>query len=390
MQYRMSNGHEAFIWKPQRSLIVIASNTEKAGHGPPLDLGVIDESFAHEDDRVEQAMGPAMLTRRNAQLLWSSAGGTEKSLWLNKKRSAGRLLIENYWRTGRENRVAYFEFFAPEDMDRADPVTWHAVMPAMCPDPVCHCDPEGVWFHTCFEASVQGSLESMDPAEFDRAYLNRTRKFVPPQDPNVPRADWRECVDKEATPDLDLLAFAIDVSPQRDWASIGLASFTTDGKVYVELIDRRKGVDWVIPAIVKLKALWMPVAIGVDPKGPAGALIPGLKDAGIDVPEDPEEPQRGDLFLCDFTQAVIACGQMVDHIKQHSLAHRDQVWLTAALNGARTRTAVDAFLWARIATLNTNQVDISPLVATTVAVRTLKARADAVSALPYDPVANIG
>ncbi|MEV4222374.1 hypothetical protein [Nonomuraea sp. NPDC049725] len=60
---RMSNGNEAIIWSRTRSKLGITANTEKAGHGPPLDLGVIDEAFAHEDDRLEQAFSPAMLTR---------------------------------------------------------------------------------------------------------------------------------------------------------------------------------------------------------------------------------------------------------------------------------------------------------------------------------------
>jgi hypothetical protein len=94
---RKSNGNEAILWPGKRSRMGITANTEKAGHGPPLDLGFIDEAFAHGDDRLEQAFSPAMLTRAMAQLWWASAGGTTSSVWLNKKRKAGRALIEALW-----------------------------------------------------------------------------------------------------------------------------------------------------------------------------------------------------------------------------------------------------------------------------------------------------
>jgi hypothetical protein len=76
---------------------------------------VIDEAFAHEDDRLEQAFSPAMLTRPTAQLWWASAGGTEKSQFLNKKRKQGRAMIEELWRTGAHPRAAYYEWFAPDE-----------------------------------------------------------------------------------------------------------------------------------------------------------------------------------------------------------------------------------------------------------------------------------
>ncbi|MFE9853613.1 terminase large subunit domain-containing protein, partial [Streptomyces sp. NPDC005576] len=134
---RKSNGNEKILWPATRSRMGITANTESAGHGPPLDLGIIDEAFAHGDDRLEQAFSPAMLTRAMAQLLWASAGGTTKSVWLNKKRANGRSLIEELWAALAEDpaavrpRAAYFEWFAPEDMDRADPATWRATLPAL-------------------------------------------------------------------------------------------------------------------------------------------------------------------------------------------------------------------------------------------------------------------
>jgi|GEM_PF-403788 len=374
---RKSNGNEAILWPGKRSKMGITANTEKAGHGPPLDLGFIDEAFAHEDDRLEQAFSPAMLTRAMAQLWWASAGGTTKSTWLNKKREAGRALIEALFAAlavdlaAVRPRAAYFEWFAPEDMDRSDPATWRATLPALG--------------HTVTEAIIQAELEKMDPAEFDRAYLNRTRKPTPPTDPNVPKVKWPALVDAKSKPVADSVALAIDVAQDRKHAAISAASLRADGKVHLEVVAHRAGTDWVVPAVARLHQLWKPVAVAVASSGaPAGSLIDDLIAAGIDVPEDKEHPMRGDLAVMRAGDITEACGQLADAMNQGTVRHLDQVPLTAAVNGARTRRNGDAWTLDRTASL----VDISPLCAATFARWALIIRGPHVLE-DYDPLDSI-
>jgi hypothetical protein len=353
---RKSNGNEAIMWPGKRSRMGISANTEKAGHGPALDLGFIDEAFAHEDDRLEQAFSPAMTTRPMAQLWWASAGGTTKSVWLNKKRERGRALIEALYAALAEDaavsrpRVAYFEWFAPEDMDRSDPATWRASLPAL-----------GL---TVTEEVIAAELEKMDPAEFDRAYLNRTRKPTPPTDPNVPKGKWPGLVDEASKPVAASVALAIDVSQDRKRAAISAASLRPDGRVHVEVVAYRPGTDWVVPAVARLHKLWDPVAVAVASSGaPAGSLIDDLVAAGIEVPKDKEHPERGDLAVMRAGDITEACGQLADAMNQGTVQHLDQVPLTAAVNGARTRRNGDAWTLDRTSSL----VDISPLCAATFA-----------------------
>ncbi|MFJ8023357.1 terminase large subunit domain-containing protein [Streptomyces sp. NPDC096311] len=353
---RKSNGNEAILWGRTRSKMGITANTEKAGHGPPLDMGFIDEAFAHEDDRLEQAFSPAMLTRKMAQLWWASAGGTTKSAWLNKKRDIGRKLIEALWDALAEDiaaprpRAAYFEWFAPEGMPRDDPATWYATLPALG--------------HTVTVDVIQAELEKMDPAEFDRAYLNRTRKPTPPTDPNVPKGKWPGLVDAASKPVASSVAFAIDVSQDRKHAAIGAASLREDGKVHLEVVAHRPGTDWVVPAMVKLRDLWKPVAVAVASSGaPAGSLIDDLAAAGIESPKDKDHPQRSDLAVMRSGDITEACGQMADAMNQGTVRNIDQVPLTAAVNGARTRRNGDAWQLDRTSSL----VDVSPFCAVTFA-----------------------
>ncbi|MBZ6135762.1 terminase large subunit domain-containing protein [Streptomyces olivaceus] len=374
---RKSNGNEAILFPGKRSRMGITANTEKAGHGPPLDMGFIDEAFAHIDDRLEQAFSPAMLTRAMAQLWWASAGGTTKSVWLNKKRENGRALIEALWDALAEDpaaarpRTAYFEWYAPEDMDRSDPATWRATLPALG--------------YTVTEEIIAAELEKMDPAEFDRAYLNRTRKPTPPTDPNVPKLAWPGLVDAGSKPVADSVALAIDVSKDRAHASIAAASLRPDGKVHVEVVARRPGTDWVVPAVAKLHQLWKPVAVAVASSGaPAGSLIDDLVAAGIEVPKDKAAPERGDLAVMRAGDITEACGQLADAMNQSTVVHLDQVPLTAAVNGARTRRNGDAWQLDRTASL----VDISPLCAVTFARWALLVRGPLVEE-GYDPMSNI-
>jgi hypothetical protein len=367
---RKANGHEAIINRATRSRLGITSNTEKAGHGPSLDMGVIDEAFAHEDDRLEQAFSPAMLTKPMAQLWWASAGGTDRGVWLLRQRQLGRELIEQLWNRGVWSRVAYFEWFAPEDLPRDQPSTWRICMPALG--------------HTVTEDTVRGELESMEAPEFDRAYLNRTRKPQPAPDVNVPREKWGGLTDADSKAG-ELLAFGVDVSPMRDWASIAVASHRPDGRLHLELVDRRPGLDWVVPALVRLRELWNPVAIALDvpSRAPAGSLLDPLAAAGLHTPADPERPERGDLLVTRLGELVAACGQIADAIRQGDIVHRDQAPLTAAVNGARTRPLGDAWAFTR----RTAQVDISPLVAATLARWALIARAEAAD--DYDPLDSV-
>lgn len=354
---RKSNGNEAILWPGKRSRMGITANTERAAHGPPLDLGFIDEAFAHEDDRLEQAFSPAMLTRPMAQLWWASAGGTTKSVWLNKKRETGRALIEALFAALAEDleaarpTSAYFEWFAPEDMPRDDPATWRATLPALG--------------HTVTEAVIRSELEKManDPSGFDRAYLNRTRKPTPPSDPNVPKTKWAGLVDAGSKANADV-AFAIDVSQDRSRAAIAAACRRPDGKVHLEVVAYRPGTDWVVPAMVKLHRLWKPVAVAVAASGaPASSLIDDLVAAGIDVPKDKAQPERGDLAVMRSGDIIEACGQMADAMNQGTARHIDQVPLTAAVNGARTRRNGDAWTLDRTSSLT----EVSPFAAATFA-----------------------
>ena len=81
----------------------------------------------------------------------------------------------------------------------------------------------------------------------------------------------------------DPVSFAIDVSPDRSHASIGVAGERSDGLAHIETVQRAAGTSWVVPRIVELNKTWEPRAVALDAGGPAGSLVIELERHGITV-----------------------------------------------------------------------------------------------------------
>lgn len=333
---RLTNGGEAIKWS-NGSMHGITASGEKAGHGATLDLGVIDEAFAHQDASLEQGLRPTMITRPQPQLWVPSTAGTAKSSYLRGKVDNGRARCN----LGLTSDTAYFEWSAEPGSDPEDPATWWTCMPALG-----HIRPDGTGIT---EKSIRADLVGMGLKEFRRPYLNQWPDDAPEEWLVIPRAAWESLAD----PGGQMLrpgAFAVDVTPERSYASLAVAGFRADGRVQGEIADHHRGTGWVVERAVQLKERWGPLPFIVDAAGPAGSLIGPLEAAGIEV----TTPTTRDA--CHAAQGLYdACCDSGDFV------HLDDPVLTAALAGAQKRPLGDAWLWARKGL----SVDISPLVAIT-------------------------
>jgi hypothetical protein len=99
----------------------------------------------------------------------------------------------------------------------------------------------------------------------------------------------------------------------------------------------------------------------VDPGAPAGSLIASLAEAGVDVDE---------VRLREHAQA---CGALLDAVTSEQVRHLGQSSLTNAVTGAERRQLGDVWLWNRAS----SGVDITPLVAVTLAFGAIPAPAEA-------------
>lgn len=338
IQTHFGNGNE-HIRFPNRSRFGIEANTEKAGHGSTLDEAYIDEAFAQADNRLEQAFRPAMITRRNTQLAWvSTAGWSDGSPYLTDKVRRGREQAEMGIREG----LAYFEWSAAEDADIDDRDVWRSCMPALG--------------HTIQERDIAAELVAMsdNPNDFRRAFLNQwVLRDDPGNDTVVDMAAWSELVDIEETRPTPV-AFSVEVSKDRKWASIGLAGVRTDGLNHVQIVQAGRGTAWVPSRVAQLVKEWRPVGVGVNINGPAGSLVPSLE--GLRVP----------LLKFSARDAAQACGTLLEHVETGNLRHLGQPQVNGALGAARKRPVGDLWTFS-----GPDGSDIAPLLAVAVALKAL-------------------
>jgi hypothetical protein len=319
-----ANDNAGVVFRNGSRIDVLASNAS-AGHGRVLDLGLVDEAFDDIDDRREQSMLPAMITKTDAQLWVVSTQGTDASVYLNRKVELGRSAALE----GRTSGIAYFEWAIPEDADIDDPASWWLGMPALG--------------FTQSIAAVEHAKQTMTEGEFRRAFGNqRTRS----SERVIPEVPWRVACRPDVSPS-GTLVFAVDVAPDRDCATIAVA-----GNGVVEVVDHRPGVGWVVDRVVELVARHSG-SVALEARGPVGALIPALRAAGVTL----VEASPGDV-----TQA---CGAFYDDIADGKVAirigsHHDA--LDAAVSAVMKQPVADAWRWAR-----KGMEPITPLVAATLA-----------------------
>lgn len=181
-----------------------------------------------------------------------------------------------------------------------------------------------------------------------------TRKLV------VDEADglveiWRQRAWPGSTPG-ERRDFGVDVSPDQRSAAIWVVGESSAGGRHCELVEFRAGSDWVAARCAELQGKWGG-RVGVDPSGPAGAVLQQLEDAGVVVTRPSGREMQA---ACEgLVAAIKAVGQV-----RHRVPSQWEGVVHSALAGAVRKPAGDGgFTWSR----RSSAVDISPLVALTVA-----------------------
>lgn len=305
--------------------------TEKAGHGPTIDEAYIDEAFAHTDWRLEQAFGPAMITRLNKQLLVvSTAGWLDASPYLAAKVEAGRAAVTD----GRPVSRAYFEWSAPQDADPGDEAVWWACMPALG--------------HTitveAIRAEYEKALDQGKLNEFRRAYLNQwVPKDAPDMWPKFSAAAWRACADPYSQI-ASRVALAFAVAPNGSSASIAVGGRRADGLGHGELTDPpREGTGWLMGRLMELTARHDPVVTVVNSVGEARAFEKELLERGFSTKP---EPGKRLLQIVGPREYAAACGALTNDVKNALWRHLRQGPLDDAAKTAEIRPLMGAWAWA--------------------------------------------
>ncbi|MFL6145564.1 MAG: hypothetical protein ACJ72N_27350 [Labedaea sp.] len=346
----------------------IAAANKDAGRSLTVKRLIMDELRQHEDYIAWDAAEPTTRAVRDAQIWCLSNAGTDKSIVLNDLRGAAL----EYIKTGEgDPRLGLFEWSAPEG---SDPEDIDALLQAN-PNAGYRIDLEDLLATARRSKRLGGKALA--------GFMTESMCLTVPKASEEPSAvdleRWAQLRDpaSQAGPDVTLV---VDVAPGRRSASIGVFSLRGDGRGHVEVVAHRPGTQWVIPALVNLCALHDPVAVAIDSKS---ALEGPLKAVGIEPPENPEEPARGDLFILGPSDVATAWGEFVDAISPEAdaIRHIGQLPLEAAVSSSRTRELGDAEALAR----RKSAGDITPLVSVVHARYVFFQRAAILQAPEIDP-----
>jgi hypothetical protein len=339
----------------------IAAANKDAGRSLTVHRLIMDELRQHEDYIAWNAAEPTTSTVRDSQIWSLSNAGTDKSIVLNDKRALALEFIE-WWETlGREEalrrlheapggyRLGLFEWSSPPE---SEPDDIDALLQAN-PNVGYRIELESLLAKARRAKSKGGLLL----AGFKTEYMCITVPKASEEPSAIDLVRWAQLLDRGSQSGPDV-AIAVDVAPNRRSAAIVVYSLRPDGRGHLEVVAARPGTAWIIPALLTLRAVQDPVCIAIDAKS---ALEGPLKLVGIQVPEDPEQPQRGDLIVLGSSDVAAAWGEFTDAISPEAdaIRHIGQLPLETAVSSSRTRELGDAEALAR----RKSAGDITPLVA---------------------------
>lgn len=329
------------------------TRTKGGGRGLSGDVVVMDEAMEISESSV-RALMPTMTARPNPQI-WYCGSAVDQ---LEHANGVVFARLRERGHRGDDPSMSWFEFSIDPDEGwredpakvASDPKAWAQANPAL-----------GIRITEEYIANERRSFAG-DLRGFgtERLGVGDWPDTAPAGDEFIPM--WGELLDPDSMAASEVV-FAIDVTPERDWAAIGSAGRRADGLWHVEVIDHQPGTRWLVPELLRLRETWGPLVIAVDGKGPAASLIPELEKAGLRVFTD--EPSEDAIVWVASTQDMAqACGAFYDAAVSDEMRHLGQGWLSSSLRSAKKRDLSDAWAWAR-----KSGGDICPLVAVTLALR---------------------
>jgi hypothetical protein len=293
------------------------------------------------------ALFPTLSARPNPQV-WYTGSAVDKEV-----HEHGMVLANVRERAlKRDPRLAYFEWAAAQSLESLDPDDrdgWARANPAL-----------GVRITTEF---VESEQRAMQPKTFavERLGVGDWPDSHGEDADRISGEQWGACLDPDSQPSrLECVAF--DVRPDRSGATIAAAGTLEDGRRFVRVLAHGAGTGWVSSRLEAIVERHEPAAILVDERSPAAALIAKLENAGIE------------LTAVNGSEYAAACGSFYDSVMQRTVLHAGEPELTAAVRGAARRPLGDAWAWSRKSSI----VDISPLVAATLALRGVDRELDSV------------
>jgi hypothetical protein len=344
-QYRYTVGEELIELHTGQILQFIA-RSKGSGRGFTGNANMLDEDMVLGDDEMD-ALLPTMAAVEDPQIWYlGSAGIGAPSVQLARLRHRALAAIE----AGvPDPSLAYFEWSVDPHVDECPPdCTAHD--DTASDEAVLKSNPAIGYRLTLAKVANERVTLSATGYARERLGVGDYPALTADTWQVLGEAVWRALAAADSAPEGSL-AMAIDMTPERSHAAIGVAG-PWRGGTHVEVIDHRPGTGWLLDRAAELHERHRPRCWVVDAGGPAGSLIEQLA-ARLGVK----------IVSPKVREVAAACGQFYDAATEQTMSHLDQAPLAAALAGAQKRPLGDAWAWARRGV----NVDISPLVAVTLA-----------------------
>ena len=332
-------GNNPAITMKNGNKLQFAARSGGSGRGFTGDLVVLDEAYALKSAEMD-ALLPTMAAKSiegNPQVWFTSSAGMLDSDLLASLRAQAQ--------KDSPGRLAYYEWSTAGDVDPLDRDGWYEANPSLG--------------YRISEEFVQDEYDTLvgetgSDEGFKRERLGIWAKLG--GGGIIPAKPWAESAGdaleiETETREIGRVAFAVDIPRSRDSASIVMAGDLGDGRTSLVLIDRRVGTDWVADRLAELKDQYGPVAIVIDELAATGTILGELRRLRIRV------------WAVKYREYLRACGALFDAISQMKVAHTSQQELNDAVAGAGRKDG-ESTLWKWA---GSSHVDISPLVAATLA-----------------------
>jgi phage terminase large subunit-like protein len=327
------------IHLPARSgrLRVISADANTGDGLLPWPVVLCDELHRWRSADLFETLQTSLTKRGGKMLTISTAGIKEESpLWpireraleLNVRREGVRLSADS-----EDGSFALRELSAPDDADWRDLAIAGEVNPLVSR-----------------EALAQ---RFASPTQNERSWRRFTlNQWLDPasEEGVITPEEWSALVDETGERPTGILCFGVDVSLERDIASVAVAGWLGE-RVLIQLVETGVGVSWVPQRLVELTESHSCLPVIIDGVGPAGALAARIEEWDVE------------LRQTNTREFAASLGVFLDLVKEDRLRHRAEPPLKHAVEGACTRPLSDSRAWSRKASL----ADVSPLVAATLA-----------------------
>ena len=362
-----SAGNKTLTLTDRRRYKVTTSN-RKGARGKSGDLVLLDELREHQTWEAWSAVSKTTMARPNALIWCMSNAGDASSVVLRSLRAKAHAQLGDPDGVAKEagmlgnpgdddvddDSLGIFEWSAPVNADIHDHEAWAQANPSLgygfvterALASACATDPEDVFKTECLCQWVTAAIQ-----------------------PPFAEGAWEAGIraDSKIAPD-SVLTFGVDVSADRQHASIAVCGQRADGNWHGEVIAYRNGLGWLPDAISVLASKQpadVPLRVALQAKGaPVSSVLDGI--AAVDGVE---------IIPCQGRDVAGWCGRLWDAVDASNpnavepsdsvkLFHISQPRLDIAANTAVTHPMGDgAWAWDRVKSTE----EISPLVALTMA-----------------------